>query len=113
MCTYTALRPFGDWEGTSHRVLLIASGSFASEAPQFSPKTRKMVKGYGSQRRFIWLNYCGTVIRANTVCSIEKAQLMHLLDVLKMNEISVIAVPAVIWLLPILFFRLSRCSYVD
>ncbi len=38
---------------------------------------------------------------------------MHLLDVLKMNEISVIAVPAVIWLLPILFFRLSRCSYVD
>jgi len=72
-----------------------------------------MVKGYGSQRRFIWLNYYGTVIRANTVCSIEKAQLMHLLDVLKMNEISVIAVPAVIWLLPILFFRLSRCSYVD
>lgn len=72
-----------------------------------------MVKGYGSQRRFIWVNYFGTVIRANTVCSIGKAHLMQLLDVLKMNEINVIAVPGVVWLLPILFFGLSRCSYVD
>lgn len=38
---------------------------------------------------------------------------MHLLDAVNTNETNVIAVLAVIWSLPILRSRLSRCSYVD